>query len=667
MKMLLNDEQRRAVETVKGRLLILAGAGSGKTRVLTYRMAHLINTLKVPPKAILGLTFTNKAAAEMRHRLGALVDGSVAKHVTLATFHSFCLHLLREEIHRLGYTKEFTLYNEHDIRRILNAISRDILNHDGEMPSLTTTSALIADASCRGLSAEEIIDPSSKWHENFARTLYARLQEAMRAYNAVDFDRLLSLAVELFEKFPDLLNIYQERFCYIMIDEYQDTNPIQFKLTSLLAEKYGNLCVVGDDDQSIYGWRGADMSNILNFGNATVIKLEQNYRSTTTILEAANAVIRCNTKRHDKQLWSQYAGGDLIDIVVAPDEAKEAEAVIGRIARLQKEKGLKWKDIAILYRSNALSRQFELALTKQHWQKGERWVQGIPYRIYGAVEFYERREVKDLLAYLRVIVNRQDQESLLRVINQPRRGIGEGSLDVLTSFNRKEKCSLWSVIKGALEGNPEHSILFEKLSDKSRGGLKKFVTIIEMAAERFNKDSLSDTLKWLIDEIDYKRAVKEEVKSDQMRAFKWENVQEFVNAAAQFETASKENAKAASLRDFVQSIPLQEDWNGAKSDSHEEDKVHLLTFHSSKGLEFPVCFLVGIEEGVIPHAKSMLQTGIEEERRLMYVAITRAMKNLTISMSKTRMRMGKMEPCRPSCFLYEIPKGLINNVDWKIY
>jgi DNA helicase-2/ATP-dependent DNA helicase PcrA len=665
MKFSLNPEQQRAVEQVEGRVLILAGAGSGKTRVLTYRMAHLIINLGVSPKAILGLTFTNKAAAEMRHRLHSLVPESQAKFVTLSTFHSFCLELLREDISRLGYTREFTLYNEHDVNRIVNAISRDMLGREGPMPSLAPTMALLSHASSQGLKSDQIHDHKSLWHQNFARTLHGRLMAAMRAYNAVDFDSLLSLAVQLLEEHADILNVYQERYKYIMVDEYQDTNPIQYRLTDLLAKRYNNLCVVGDDDQSIYGWRGADMNNILNFQSDTLIKLEQNYRSTSSILHAANSVISCNTLRHDKKLWSLCGEGEPIELFSARNELDEANAVVERLVRLKEHRNLRWQDMAILYRSNSLSRQFEIALTKHKWKQGSHWVQGIPYRLYGAVEFYERREVKDLFAYLRVVCNPSDQEALLRIINQPRRGIGEAMLDHLTTYNREHRISLWRVIIGICEGSADFIDLRTTLGPAAIRSLENFVDIIATTEDDLQKYPWDRALCNLVERIDYKKAIHEEVKSPKMREFKWENVQEFINAGAQFYKEKQALGQNVDLSEFTQRAPL-EAWKG-DDENDKEDKVHMLTFHSSKGLEFPACFLVGIEEGIIPHTKSLLESGIEEERRLMYVAITRAMKHLTISMSMSRLKMGKEESCRPSPFLREIPQEVLRKTDPKIF
>ncbi len=661
----LNSQQRAAVERVNGRLLILAGAGSGKTRVLTLRMAYLITQLDVSPKSILGLTFTNKAAAEMRHRLAGLIGNRLAKQVTLCTFHSFCMNLLRQEIGALGYTTNFTLYDEQDVQRLVNLIVRDILQHEGELPSLAPTMKAIRQACHRGNSPQEIQDTGSNWHDEFAQEVYRRLKASMRAYNVVDFDHLLSLTVELFQFHPAILNKYQERYHYLMIDEYQDTNPIQYQLAALLSSKSQNLCVVGDDDQSIYGWRGADVKNILSFEKGVTIKLEQNYRSTNTILKAANAVIKHNSQRHHKSLWSTKGEGDLIEVFYTENEMEEAQSVVQRIMRYKEELGLKWKDMAILYRSNALSRQFELALLKQTWKSGERWIQGIPYQVFGGDEFYQRREVKDICAYLRVIINPLDQEALLRIINQPRRGIGEESLDALTLFNRSNHLSLWEVIEGVLNGNPEYSKI--EISKKAREGLSTFVNVIRDARHRFSTEQLSQACQWLIDAIDYRKAIAQEVKSQQMRDFKWENVLEFLNSLKEFACLKEdEDTSTPSLETFISNLTLDQTQAQFNHQQSREDHVVLLTFHSAKGLEFPVCFLVGVEDHIIPHEKSLLDTGLEEERRLMYVAMTRAQQRLVISMSKRRQRMGKETASRPSRFLFEIPESLFQVTQAKI-
>lgn len=662
----LNENQLQAVQCVDGRVLILAGAGSGKTRVLTLRMAHLINNRGVSPKAILGLTFTNKAAAEMRNRMGQLMDASIAKQVTLCTFHSFCMQVLRTDIHHLGYTSEFTLYDEKDLQRLIALIVRDILGVEGELPSFGETLSAISLARNRNLKADQI--EGGLWHDEFTRTVYKRLQDSMRAYNAVDFDNLLWLTVELFEKYPDILEKYQERFRYVMIDEYQDTNPVQYRLASLLTAKYQNLCVVGDDDQSIYGWRGADVRNILEFEKATVIKLEQNYRSTSVILKAANAVISNNAGRHAKMLWSNRGEGDPIEVFYAPDEVAEAQAVICRMDKLREKHRLRWSDIAILYRSNALSRQLEMALMKYSWKDGDRWVRGIPYQVFGGTEFYNRSEIKDLMAYLRLTVNPRDEEALLRIINQPRRGIGESTLDSLTQYNRKKEIPLWNVLKDISSPSQNSQELYglkESINSKALKGITDFVQTIELAKAKFANECLKDTTNWMIDKIGFKKAIQEEVKSEQMQDIKWENVEEFISSMADYEAQFEgQSARKPSLHDFVTSTPLHSDWENPRKTDVFIDKANLMTFHSAKGLEFTACFLVAVEDTIIPHEKSLKETGIEEERRLMYVGITRAMKYLTISMAMTRNRMGVTNKCKPSRFVKEIPGELLSCKAW---
>lgn len=663
----LNSEQRRAVELVNGRLLILAGAGSGKTRVLTLRIAYLICQRQVSPKAILGLTFTNKAAAEMRHRLATFVDPHEAKQVTLCTFHSFCMQVLRQDIAHLGYTSQFSLYDEYDVKRLINIIARDLLQQEkGDLPSLSSTLAAIRQARNKGLTPEQMKERAITWHDSFAQQVYARLQAGMRAYNAVDFDHLLSLTVELFERFPEVLARYQQRFRYLLIDEYQDTNPIQYRLASLLSAESNNLCVVGDDDQSIYGWRGAEIKNILDFDHATVVKLEQNYRSTNRILRAATAVIKRNEQRHGKTLWSDKGEGELIEIFHAPTELDEVQAVIKRLVRL-KEQGWRWRDMAILYRSNILSRQFELALMRQSWRQGEKWVQGIPYEVVGGLEFYERREVKDLCAYLRVIVNPLDQEALLRIINQPRRGIGEESLDLLTTYNRQHQVPLWDVLKSVAQKDSRSKEL--SVHVKARKGIEDFVSMLEEAKERFSQGQLADSLKWLLQHINYQQAINEEVKSQAMRDFKAENVDEFVASLEEFEQrAGLEVEQECSLASFVANLALDQQLIKENERRGGEDRVRLMTFHSAKGLEFPACFLVGLEDHIIPHEKSIKERGVEEERRLMYVAMTRAKERLFLSMAQKRKRIGKEEmQSRPSRFLFDIPKDHLRVTDWRVY
>lgn len=638
----LNAEQQEAVQTTEGRLLILAGAGSGKTKVLTTRMAYLIHENQVDPRHILGLTFTNKAAQEMRQRVADLLSKEAAKQITLCTFHSFCMQILREEIHHLGFTQDFSLYDEKDLERLVKRIAHDLLEHQGALPSLSTTLHALSKVNQR----MEVPEKKGLWHDRFVAEVHERLQTSLRAYNAVDFDHLLILTVELFSKHPTVLERYQDRYRYIMIDEYQDTNPVQFRLAELLSAKYNNLCVVGDDDQAIYGWRGADVSNILSFSNAKAIKLEQNYRSCNIILKSANAVIANNKSRHPKALWSQKGEGNPIEVFVAPTEKEEAEAIAARLAFLKSQKNILWSEMAILYRSNALSRSLELALLKQRWKSDSGWVTGIPFEVFGGTEFYERREIKDLLAYLRVILNSQDDEALLWVINLPRRGIGEKSLDKMTSYSRQHNISLWEVFEKGL---------VEDLPKKTSESVRTFCSLIKQAKVQFSKDPPAVALKGLIQAIDFRKCIEDDVKSDAMRAFKWDNVSALIQHLEEHQ---------GSISDFVASLTLNLSAQSFSFKQGPSGKVSLMTFHSAKGLEFEACFLAGLEDHLIPHEKSLKETGVEEERRLMYVALTRAKEWLTLSMTKQRPRMGKEAVSLPSRFVYEIPKELLKIREW---
>lgn len=647
MKHPLNPEQEKAVRTVQGRVLVLAGAGSGKTRVIVHRIAHLIRDLHVSPQAILGLTFTNKAAAEMRSRVEAMIGQALAKEVTLCTFHSFCMQLLRKEIGRLGYTRDFSLYDEGDLKRVIDGLTRELLNHDGVLPSLNPTYAALAR---RDQGAE---DGEENWHGQFSKELHQKLGSALRAYNAVSFDTMISLTTQLFDEHPEVLKRVQDRFRYVMIDEYQDTNPAQMRLAEHLVRESSNLCVVGDDDQSIYGWRGAEVKNILQFKADVVIKLEQNYRSTPQILAAANAAIQKNLNRYEKKLWSAKQAGELIEVFHAPTEMDEAQAIVTRLLRLQKEQSLSFHDFAILFRSNALSRQIELALASAPWQNEEgKWLRGIPYEIFGGLPFAERSEIKDLFSYLRLIANPLDTASLLRIVNVPRRGISSALLDEITQKSRASGLPLWSVFEKIADGE------LDLVSAQRTRALAQFVALMRKLRCRFEEGPLHSALAYMIEEIQYKRAIEEEVKSEKMRQFKWENVQECVNALAHYQQENPLEEK--SLQHFLSTTLLAREPSIKAKRQGREDQVQLMTLHSVKGLEFPVCFLIGLEDHLLPHAKSTELGGVEEERRLFYVGITRAQKLLVLSMSRSRARMGKQVPSNPSRFLFEIPKELLN-------
>ncbi len=642
---MLNDQQRKAIHTTEGRVLILAGAGSGKTSVITHRIAHLIKNLNTHPTSILGLTFTNKAAAEMRKRVASMIDPALVKQITLCTFHSFCMQILRKEIHQLGYTRDFSLYDERDVRRLLNHLVREELGVDGDLPSLDPTYEAIS------LAKNKAHTPENMEGDNMSKQLYGRLQTVMRAYNAVDFDSLLFLTLQLFEEHPEVLSKYQTKFRYIMIDEYQDTNPIQYRLAKLLSANHNNLCVVGDDDQAIYGWRGAEIKNILQFESETIIKLEQNYRSTPTILTAANTVIRHNQQRHIKELWSSKEPGDLIEVFNAPNDLDEAAAVVMRMIAYNKNHKIPWSEMAILYRSNLLARPLELALMQASWQspgdKETEWRRGIPYQTFGGTEFSERAEIKDLAGYLRVIVNPLDQEAILRIINVPRRGISDQALDKITQKNRDQKLPLWKVLKEVSE--------LDALSDRALKGIRHFIEIIEQGQKKFAQPPFDEALRWLLETINYKKAIEEEVKSDKAREYKWENVEAFVQTSKEF----------SDLQEFLGTMALDDNQFSRRPEAGHDNKASLMTFHSAKGLEFTVCFLVGLEDQIMPHEKSMAEGGLEEERRLMYVAMTRAKRHLVLSMARQRKRYGKDVNMNPSRFLFEIPKELIKVTSWK--
>ncbi len=651
----LNSEQRKAVLTTDGKVLVLAGAGSGKTSVLVSRIAYLIRYLGVEPKEILGLTFTNKAAKEMAQRVAKFIDPSKTKEIELCTFHSFCFHLLKKEIHRLGFTHEFTIYDEKDIKRLCESLAKQMLEHgDSKLPSIEGT---IEEVKKLRQHADAQLNKDASWHDRFAYQMLHELDACLRAYNALDFDNLIRLTIKLFHEHPEVLQAYQKRFRYIMIDEYQDTNPMQYTLAKLLSAHHGNLCVVGDDDQSIYGWRGAEIEHILNFEYTHLIKLEQNYRSTDLILNAANSVIANNHKRHAKTLWTNIKTHHLIDVFHAPDEQKEAEAVIGRMIKLKNEHHLSWNDFAILYRSNSLARPFEMLLLQAPWHDGKNFRRGIPYNIVLGTEFYDRSEIKDLLAYLRVIVNPNDQEALLRIINFPRRGISTQTLDKITKHNRAYKKSLWSVIID------EESLQEIDIPSKATAAIKDFIDIILEARVKFQYSSLDEAFDWLIKKIEYHKVIQEETSSEKGEKFRLENLEQLKLLLANFNKSEEHPTLDAFIHNILLNSKNAEFMNGAQSDQG----VNLLTFHSAKGLEFEACFIVGVEDHILPHEKSLSENGLEEERRLFYVAITRAKRFLTISMARNRKRLGKESNSSPSRFLFEVPKENLKASIWNLY
>lgn len=630
----LNQEQRKAAETLEGPVLILAGAGSGKTRALTYRIANLVDH-GVAPWNILAITFTNKAAKEMRERVTALV-GERAGDIWVSTFHAMCARILRRDIEKLGYTRSFTIYDDDDQTSVLKELYKQLGVDDKALP-LREVKSKISDAKNKLLDPDEWFAKSPRdLRSQQIHDLYTGYENKLRHGNALDFDDLLVRTLELFADHPPVLESYREKFRYVHVDEYQDTNFAQYSLVKLLTKTSRNLCVVGDDDQSIYGWRGADIRNILDFRkdypDAVVIKLEQNYRSTSNILDAANQVIAHNEGRMEKALWTESPAGDPIHLFCAGDEREEAAWICDRMQQMRME-GTDYGAMAVLYRSNAQSRVLEDMLVRA----------GIPYRIYGGLRFYDRKEVKDIVAYLRCIVNPSDDVSLRRIINQPKRSIGDSTIAELVRYAAKEEMPLFS----ALADVPD------TLSARPRKCVSDFGELMnELVLER-EEMGLTEFVTHLIAKTGLK-AQYERDQSDEGKA-RVENIDEFLGAVAEYERG----AENPTLEDYLENVALVSDLDqadfGAKC-------VTLMTVHSAKGLEFPTVFITGMEEGIFPTGRSLQDDArMEEERRLCYVAITRAQKKLFMSYAAQRMLYNQVSYNAPSRFLKEIPSRLLDD------
>ena len=630
----LNLEQRRAAETLEGPMLILAGAGSGKTRALTYRIANLIDH-GVAPWHILAITFTNKAAKEMRERVSALV-GEAADDVWVSTFHSMCARILRRDIEKLGYTRSFTIYDDDDQNSVLKELYKQLGVDDKQM-SLRETKSKLGDAKNRLLGPDEWFEQSPRdFRSQQFHDLYVAYEAKLRHGNALDFDDLLVRTLELFADHPPVLESYRDKFRYVHVDEYQDTNFAQYSLVKLLTQKSRNLCVVGDDDQSIYGWRGADIRNILDFEkdfpDAAVIKLEQNYRSTANILDAANQVIAHNEGRMEKTLWTDSPAGAPIGVFCAGDEREEAAWICDRM-RQQQLAGQSYGSMAVLYRSNVQSRVLEEMLVRA----------GIPYRIYGGLRFYDRREVKDIVAYLRCVVNPADDVSLRRIINQPKRSIGDSTIAELVRHAAKKEMPLYS----ALADVPE------ALSARPRKCVLDFGELMNELVLSREEMGVSQFVAYLIEKTGLK-AQYERDQSDEGKE-RLENIQEFLGAVAEYE----KGAETPTLEDYLENVALVSDLDNAQFGANA---VTLMTIHSAKGLEFPIVFLAGMEEGVFPSGRSIQDPAkLEEERRLCYVAITRAQKQLSMSYAAQRMLYNQVNYNAPSRFLKEIPDRLLDD------
>lgn len=639
----LNEPQRQAVMATDGPLLILAGAGSGKTRVLTHRTAYLIEECGVNPYNIMAITFTNKAAGEMRERIDQMV-GYGSESIWVCTFHSTCVRILRRYIDRLGFGTNFTIYDSDDQKTLMKDICKR-LEIDTKMYKEKMFLSAISSAK------DELIDPiefetraAGDYVKRKQAQVYREYQQALKQNNALDFDDLIMKTVELFKLDKEVLASYQDRFRYIMVDEYQDTNTAQFELIRLLALKYQNLCVVGDDDQSIYKFRGANIYNILNFEHhfpdATVIKLEQNYRSTQNILDAANAVIANNQGRKEKRLWTDNGAGDKITFEQLDTAAEEADFVAMDIARRVRKGEYQYKDCAILYRTNAQSRLFE-----------ERFITAnIPYKIFGGVNFYARKEVKDLLAYLKTIDNGQDDLAVRRIINIPKRGIGAASINKVALYAQEQEISFYDALCVA-EQVPGLG--------KAAAKIRPFVLFIQSMKAKAKLLSVADLLQEVIETTGYVRELEAEG-TDEAEA-RIENIDELISKAVDY----AEGEEAPTLNGFLENVALVADIDSFDENS---DYVVLMTLHSAKGLEFPNVYLAGLEDGLFPSYMSITsdnsQAEIEEERRLAYVGITRAKKNLTITSARVRMVRGQTQYGKVSRFVREIPPELLSG---KIY
>lgn len=641
----LNPAQREAVEKTEGPVLILAGAGSGKTRVLTTRIGHLIEDKGVQPANILAITFTNKAANEMRERVEETLD-SDASDMWISTFHSCCVRILRKDINRIGYNRSFVIYDSADQVTLVKDCLKELNLSDKVFEPKVIISTISG-------AKDKLYDPKQfkAMHMNDNRMskiadVYALYQDRLKRNSALDFDDLIFKTVELLKSDKEVLDYYRNRFKYIMVDEYQDTSKAQYELIKILAKEHQNICVVGDDDQSIYGWRGADIRNILEFekdyDNVHVVKLEQNYRSTQIILDAANTVISNNIERKRKRLWSEKKEGELIKIQVAQDEIEESDFVADMIAKISREQNRSYKDFAILYRANAQSRSVEDALNRGQ----------IPYNIYGGTKFYERKEIKDLIAYLRVIQNPQDDISIKRIINIPRRGIGLRTIEKIEDRASLKQESIYSVLID-IETNSE-------ISTKARNSISEFVdNVIGTLRTMREVYPVSKLIEKVIESIDYYGYIDELYKGDKEEAEeRKDNVKEFISVAMEFEQTSEEK----DLETFLTGVALTSE----SSEEEEIDKVSLMTIHTSKGLEFPVVFIVGMEDGLFPIARavrSMNDSEIEEERRLCYVGITRAKEILYLTLTQKRTLYGKTNPSIASRFMEELPKECIERLN----
>lgn len=634
----LNDRQKEAVINTEGPCLVIAGAGSGKTKVLTHKIAYLMTEKYVKPWNILAITFTNKAANEMKQRVENIV-GEAAKDIWMGTFHSICVRILRKYIDRIGFENTFLIFDTGDQKTLM----KDCLKALKVDEKLYTERSVLYEISN---AKNEMLEPKAyqvKYEGDFRKEtigkIYELYQRRLKENNAIDFDDIINFTIKVLTENPDALEYYTEKFKYVLVDEYQDTNKAQFSLVSILASKYGNITVVGDNDQGIYSFRGADITNILNFEKdfpgTKIIKLEQNYRCTGNILKAANAVIRNNQVKYDKKLWTQNEEGNLPCIFSGDDEYNEARYVAEQINSLKREEYLKFSDFAVLYRMNSQSRAIEEILRREE----------IPYKIIGGLKFYERKEIKDIIAYLRLIFNTSDNISLKRIINEPKRGIGKTSLENIEGLSETSGKSMYDIIKNAQEYGLNRIYL----------NSREFIEIIEELRNKKDSMLISDLIKEVLNKTGYTKAL--ELENTVEAESRIQNLDEFLTVAIEFEEESADNT----LAEFLEGITLSSDVDNLEE---EEESVTLMTLHSAKGLEFPTVFLVGMEEGIFPGYKSIGEPKeLEEERRLFYVGITRAKQHLYLTCAKRRTIFGSTSYNAISRFINEIPKELLEGID----
>jgi DNA helicase-2/ATP-dependent DNA helicase PcrA len=632
----LNPEQRRAVEATEGAVLIIAGAGSGKTRVLTHRIAHLVRDHGVAPFQILAITFTNRAAREMVERVDGLL-GRRSRAMWVMTFHAACGRILRAEAARLGFRPGFTIYDQADQIRVVKDVLEDELDKDPKRYPPRGIHARISDAKNRLVKPEQFASEADGFFDEIVAQVYTAYQRRLQLAGAMDFDDLLMHAVDLLETVPDVREKWQERFRHVMVDEYQDTNHAQYRLVRVLAATHGNVCVVGDSDQSIYSWRGADIRNILDFEkdfpNAQVIRLEQNYRSTQRILDAANGVIAHNTGRQEKRLWSELGSGEAVRLVECEDEQSEARLVVSQIGGLLND-GYAASDVAVFYRTNAQSRVIE-DLLRRH---------DIAYQVVGGLRFYDRAEVKDALAYLQVLINPADAISLRRIINAPRRGIGDTTVSRLIQHAEAFGMTLRDALREADEALPNAA---------ARKAVTAFSELLDRLEALVPEKGVADLLERVLDDSGYRDVLREE-RTIEARG-RIENLDELVGVAREFDARDD----VEGLETFLQELSLVSD---ADEDEHTvRSLVTLMTLHTAKGLEFPIVYLVGMEDGVFPHQRAIEEANLEEERRLCYVGMTRARERLTLTYCRSRTLFGSRNSNPPSIFLAEIPSDVVEH------